>query len=202
MKVWSKQWVMVALLLLSGTLLFAETEKVEDITQRFWDALIKNDLRTAKALTIRSKIEMPSLLKVRLKEVELKDVRMINGRAFVPTKLLFTLPMDAMKDEECQMEFDTELLQVGQKWLIDEIVTMDNYETALHKGMTACTAKVLKEAVGEGREAYEALKKKFNLFEESMEDKVKGWKDSWKNPFDEMKDELPTLPLPDQGDKI
>jgi len=200
--------------LILAVFLFASMADANDetpnvVTQKFWSAMVNDDLRSAKSLTIRSKIERSSLLKVKLKGVDLKNANVVNGHAFVPTTIFFTIPIEAVEDKECNITIDTELLKVENRWLIDDIVTMENYNTALKKGLASCTTKILEDAVGLGKKQYEELQKKlkksFDIFGDRFEDSLKSIKERLKKSLKEFKEEnepAPELPEPQKVEKI
>ena len=200
---------LIAAVFLFTSMADASDETPNVVTQKFWNAMVNDDLRTAKSLTIRSKIKRSSLLKVKLTHVELKNSNIINGHAFVPTTIFFTIPIEAVEDKECNITMDTELLKIEDKWLIDDIVTMENYNTALKKGLASCTTKMLEDAIGLGKEQYEELQKKlkksFDIFGDTFEDSLKGIKERLKKSLKELQEEnepAPQLPEPQKVEKI
>jgi len=187
----------------------ANDQTPNEVTQKFWNAMINDDLRTAKSLTIRSKIKRSSLLKVKLKGVDLKNAKIVHGHAFVPTTIFFTIPIEAVEDKECNITIDTELLKVESRWLVDDIVTMESYNSTLKKGLATCTTKMLEDAIGLGKEQYEELQKKlkksFDIFGDTFEDSLKSIKERLKKSFKDLKEEsepASQLPEPQKVEKI
>ena len=187
----------------------ANDQTPSEVTQKFWNAMVNDDLRTAKSLTIRSKIKRSSLLKVKLKGVDLQNGKIVNGHAFVPTTIFFTIPIEAVEDKECNITIDTELLKIESRWLVDDIVTMESYNSTLKKGLATCTAKMLEDAVGLGKEQYEELQKKlkksFDIFGDRFEDSLKSIKERFKKSLKDLKEEsepAPQLPEPQKVEKI
>jgi uncharacterized protein YukE len=176
----------------------ANDETPNGVTQKFWNAMVDSDIRTAKSFTIRSKIKRSSLLKVKLKGVELKEAKVINGHAFVPTTIFFTIPIEAVEDKECNITMDTELLKVEGRWLVDDIVTMESYNSALKDGLASCSAKILEDAVGLGKEQYEELQKKLKKSYEKFGDSLESIKESLKKSLKKFKeDDKPASQLPE-----
>jgi len=195
--------------LISVNMANANDETPNEVTKKFWNAMVNDDLRTAKSLTIRSKIKRSSLLNVKLKGVELKEANVINGHAFVPTTIFFAIPIEAVEDKECNITIDTELLKVEDKWLVDDIVTMESYNSTIKKGLASCTTKMLEDAIGLGKEQYEELQKKlkksFDIFGDTFEDSLKSIKERLKKSLKELQEEnepAPQLPEPQKVEKI
>jgi DNA-binding Lrp family transcriptional regulator len=201
--------VAAALLLLGGCAAKPKEAPPHSVAQRFWDAIVHDDLQAAKACTIRGKIEERVWIKVKLKRVVTRDARIVNGRAFVPTTLVFTLPVESVASKECNTTMETELLKIEGRWLVDEIVTMENYEDALHKGVAACTSMMLEEAIDKGLEHYEALQKELqkNLmeFEKTFERTIRELQQRLQKSLEQMQKRMTPpsqLPEPQESEKI
>jgi len=89
---------------------------------------------------------------------------------------------------------DIELLKVESRWLIDDIVTMESYNSTLKKGLATCTAKMLEDAVGLGKEQYDELQKKlkksYEIFGDKFEDSLKIIKDRLKKSLEKLKEDM------------
>ncbi|BDY12250.1 hypothetical protein [Hydrogenimonas cancrithermarum] len=201
--------VAAALFLLGGCAAKPKEMPPHSVAQHFWGAIVHDDLQAAKAYTVRGKIEERALGKVKLKRVVTREARIVNGRAFVPTTLVFTLPVESVASKECNTTMDTELLKIEGRWLVDEIVTMENYEDALHKGVAVCTSIMLEKAIDKGLEHYETLQKELqkNLmeFEKTFEETIEELQRRLQKSIEQMQKRMtpsPRLPEPQEGEKI
>ncbi len=201
---------LVSVFLLGGCAKHEERILPQQSAQKFWDAMAKGDLKLAKAMTIRGRLEEP-LLKVELLDAEATGARMVQGRAFVPTHLRFRIPFDSLKSAECNATMETELLKVEGRWLIDDVVTMQNYDEALQKGAAQCTSKMLQKALQKGMKNFESVKKElerefFGIAKE-FEKSFKQMQEQLRESLERMQKELhkeppPKLPEPQEGQKI
>ena len=200
----------IFMFLLGGCAKHEERSLPQQSAQKFWDAMVKGDLKLAKAMTIRGRLDEP-LLKVELSDVEVTGARVVQGRAFVPTHLRFRIPLDSLKDAECNATMETELLKVEGRWLIDDVVTMQNYDEALQKGAAQCTSKMLQKALQKGMKNFESVKKEveqglFGIAKE-FEKSFKQMQEQLQESLERMQKELqkeppPKLPEPQEGQKI
>ncbi|WP_300366862.1 hypothetical protein [Hydrogenimonas sp.] len=202
------------LLLLVGCTSKPGTTTPQEVAGEFWNAVIRGDGRAAKALTVRQRIETKTVIKVVLKRVETLGTRVVNGRAFVPTRLIFTIPLESLKSNECNATFDTELLKVEGRWLVDDIVTMENYRKSVDERVVVCGAKMLDMAIDESLEEFELFRKELGKESEELgrviQKSMKKWKEEIIEMLRQMQKSLeeleppaePPKSLPEKGERI
>ncbi len=199
----------IFMFLLGGCAKHEERSLPQQSAQKFWNAMVNGDLKLAKAMTIRGRLDEP-LLKVELSDAKVTGARVVQGRAFVPTHLRFRIPLDSLRDVECNATMETELLKVEGRWLIDDVVTMQNYDEALQRGAAQCTSKMLQKAMQKGMKNFESLKKELEReffgmakeFEKSFKDMRERLRESMDRIQKELQKEPPKLPEPQEGQKI
>ncbi|BBG65454.1 hypothetical protein NNO_0751 [Hydrogenimonas sp.] len=195
--------------LLGGCAKREQSQSPQSVALKYWQAVKEGDMRLAKSMTIRGSMEEP-LIKAELLDVKVSGARVVNGRAFVPTGFSFRLPVDSFKNIECNSTMDTELLKVEGRWLIDDVVTMRNYDRAVQEGTAACTSGLLKDALKKGMKSFESVKKELEEgfsgvakeFEKSFKDIQKQLQKSLEQLQRELSKERPELPEPEKGQKI
>ncbi len=200
--------IAVSLLLFGGCAEKRQTSLPQSTAEKFWSAMAAGDLPQAKALTLRGRLEEP-LLKVKLTRVEMRGARAVDGRAFVPVRLFFANPVDPAA-QECNTTVETELLKIEGRWVVDDVVTMQNYDKALRKGLAKCTSKIVERALEKGVENFESVKKELQEnfsdiakeFEETFKTIQKELKESLQRIQKELQKEQPKLPEPAEGDRI
>ncbi len=196
-------------LLLVGCGTTREVPLPQQTAERFWNAMVRGDERQAKALTIRGRLGEP-LLKVRLERVTIAGARVVEGRAFVPTRLFFSLPLEGTEGVECNATMETELLEVQGRWLVDDLVTMEAYDKALRKGTAACTSKIVEKRVEEGLERFESVKRELErdffdfarVFQEGFRSLQRELNQTLRRLQREPEGEHPPLSDPKEGERI
>ncbi|WP_201353545.1 hypothetical protein [Hydrogenimonas urashimensis] len=186
----------------------------QQVAQTFWHAMKNGDRRMAKALTVRQRIDDAPPFRIELENVRAKGTRVIDGRAFVPTAVTFTIPIGKKASAECNATFDTELLKVQNRWLVDDIVTMENYKEGVEKGAIACGTKLLDETLREGVEAFEKFQKELGNESRKLQERWKKTMQIWRQEMLEalkgLQQELEKgpqkrdehLPSPKKGERI
>ncbi|WP_457592651.1 hypothetical protein [Hydrogenimonas sp.] len=200
--------VTLFLLVLGGCGTKRETSLPQDTARKFWSAMVQGDTIQAKALTVRGRLEEP-LLKVKFLRAEVKGARVVDGRAFVPAVLFFANPVDRSAGE-CNATVETDLLNIEGRWLVDDVVTMENLDKALRKALAKCTSKAVEKAVEKGVESFESVKKElqknFSDIAKELGETFQTIQKELKESLDRMQKELqkepPRLPEPAEGDKI
>ncbi len=196
-------------ILLGGCAKIEESSLPQPVAQKFWSAMVEGDIKEAKSLTVRGRIEEP-FLDVELKKAEIEGARVVNGRAFVPTTLKFVVPVESVKISECNASFDTELLKIEGRWLVDDVVTMENYDKALQSAVASCSSKLLEDALKRGLQSFDEVKKELEKsffgiskeFEKSFKMLQKELQESLEKMQKELEKEPSKLPEPSEGDKI
>gem|GEM_PF-1434762 len=207
-------WILIfsMLLVTSGCARQNPENLPQNVAKKFWDAMAAGDMKEAKALTIRSEIEAKKPLGIHVVRVDTGLAKVVRGRAFVPTVIYFHLPVKKISEQECNATMDTELLKVDGVWLVDDVVTMKNYDNAVKKGVADCSARLLEKSIEKGLKEYEELQK-------SLQENFKMYKKTFKNSFEKLQkalqksvqelqkelqesDENVTLPPPQKGQRI
>ncbi len=158
----------------------------QQTAQKFWDAMVNENIGAAKSVTIRGGIEEP-LLRVDLSGVKISGARVTDGRAFVATTIYFKIPIDSFKEDECNVTMDTELLKIKRRWLVDDIVTMRNYDEALQRGVLKCTSRMLEKSLQKGLKNFESVKKEL---ERGLLDKTKELEKSFKQIQERLRESI------------
>lgn len=200
--------VIMAVLVFFGGCQKSQAPLPQSVAREFWSAMQQGDLKHAKALTVRGRVDEP-LFKVKLLKTETEGARVVKGRAFVPVVLFFENPVDRSAGE-CNTTVDTELLKIEGEWLVDDAVTMQNYNDALKNGVAECASRAIGRAVAEGVESFESVKKELEEnFQGIAEELGKSFEaiqeellDSLKRIQRELQKEPPKLPEPAEGDRI
>ena len=205
---------LLLLLLFAGCQSRTQTAAPQQVAKRFWNAVIGGDERMAKAQTIRQRIDAGLPIRVRPERAEIEGARVIDGRAFVPTRIFFTIPIDNIASHECNATFDTELLNVEGRWLVDDIVTMENYRKGVEEGAVACGARMLDKTIQEGIREFEKFQKQLGNQSRELGETLKKSMQIWQRQMIEalkkMQKELekgepaPEEPrsLPEKGERI
>jgi hypothetical protein len=187
----------------------------DSVTLRFWQAMQKDDMAAAKALTVRKKIETTLPVKVHITQVSVGKGEAEEGYAHVPTALRFTLPVQGVEALECNATFSTELLRIDGSWRVDGILTMQRFDDAVRKGLTACARTLLQKSLDEGMKELELLfDSQGKAFAETLQRSMQLWQQEMLKALEEMeralqksRKEPPSappvpLPAPEKGEKI
>lgn len=198
------------LIMLGGCAKESRTPLPQDVAQKFWSAMVEGDIKEAKSYTIRGRVEEP-LFDLKLLSAKVEGARVINGRAFVPTSVTFAIPAGSADVSDCNATFDTELLKIEGKWLVDETVTSQNYDKALQNSIAECGSKILEGALKRGLENFEEVKKELQKsfmgvskeLQKSFRELQKELQESLKRIQKGLEEEPSELPKPqEEGEKI
>ncbi len=201
------RWRWLILVVLAVEAFAATTQKPEAAAKAFWQAMAAGKKERAKALTIRGHIESNLPLSFKIDRIEVDEGNVTDGRAEIPTRLTLTLPGSDGASLACTVKFQTELLDVADRWRVDGIVTMKRYEEAAAKAAVACGAKVFDEMVSEGMRYFQAMQKALREQNGTIQETIRKWQDEMEKLMDQMQKELQnppkkSVPLPDKGERI
>ena len=193
------------ILLLAGWA-WAGTLTPRDAASAFWKAMAAGKEKAAKSLTVWGETKSSLPLKLRITGVETGDANVTAGRASVPTVLSLRLPAQVDGNLSCRARFDTALLNVAGRWVVDGRKTMERYDKAASAAFARCGARLFDNLLKESMGYFERFNK---LLEDENGTLQKAMK-AWEKELEEMMRTLPKmdeekpgeLPLPEEGERI
>ena len=181
-----------------------------EVARSFWNAVKAGDLESAKALTVRGHVSLDLPVKVVLDNVVLAEANASDGYAEVPTAVTFRLKMEDLESADCNATFETDLLEVGGRWKIDDLMTMRNYEKGLREGALVCGSRLMEEwlqmSLGTLEKYKEPLKKNGEQMGETMRKMMEELEKAMEKALRDFELQeppaKPQLPPPHKGETI
>ncbi|WP_353662964.1 hypothetical protein [Hydrogenimonas sp. SS33] len=193
-------------LLMLPWILWAAELTPKEAALAFWKAMAAGKTDAAKALTVWGEVKSALPLKLRIAAVEAKEGNVTAGRASVPTELTLALPAGVENNMTCRARFDTALLNVAGRWVVDGRKTMGRYDKAATAAFARCGARLFDSLLEEGMHYFERFNK---MIEEENGSLQKAMRE-WQKELEEMMRTLPEsprekpgqLPPPEKGETI
>ena len=189
--------------------LAAATQKPESVAKAFWQAMAAGEKEKAKALTIRGHIESDLPLSFKIDRIEVDEGNVTDGRAEIPTRLILALPGADGASLACTAKFQTELLDVADRWRVDGIVTMKRFEKGAAKAAVDCGSKIFDAMMREGMHYFDAMQKALQEQNGTIRETIRKWQDEMEKMMKQLQKELQNppkrnvpLPAPEEGERI